>query len=1129
MTKETGADKYPYFATYTKDNLNKALVICIIVHKRLSTPSQINVSVVAPLMMASNVLCLFYDGEIFYVLSSKGYISQFYKSSDDLTDYQKLNTLNINELFHNIKIYEYTKIPDGYIPIRDNEQEIIAIDFNKFLNNKDIDSVLNLTEDDWKTLIQYGKIGNKLHELRTFVSHMKNECVQIDKEKLKINFDFKYSKQRDEIISNIVKLKLNDTDNVIELNQLRQQLHDISDQAKIEEIQYLQYINLNLHKTRQYWNNIQNLIHEQEIGSYSINDFTFSSNRANRAKTLTTNDDEYSDTIDILDHTNVPLIECAICLEQGPFVLWLKIPNDLNDTTNDFIINFPLEGNENLTNCIVSNPVCGFCAKSYINATMNHSNELITLYRESCAGFIPLNWSIDSNRKFINYTLYRILTGNKILHHVQMLFLTMIDDYKSNWFNQELKNFFIKQIIENIYTTDSFSDEGIRMIFINALKEIVKQEDKFLRQPFNAICRILNFNYIFHQLDKEIIQILLQKRFTLMCIENQCSKTKFGPEHLSIVKEQLYDIIFDTLCGIPLQNSFKQIDINNKQLKEFLGKSYNIAINSIDKLAENLGTNRLTILPKEIISFILYLLTTVSIHDRPMKLYTDFALKYRPLRDNMQIEWLQFEEKVNEDVFGHYHSIHASIIPGYAINLGRFSCPSKLFFIREPLWKQDIENKRINITTLMNEIKVNLDNKMKDYYGNATPNSFSAHFLLHRTVADVLEDKYPHDELMNEQMIMDCMIHIGRTAGRKGNIYADNIFRYVVLTIENYLNFRKTTKNMAKLDHETLTRSYQYKIIVELIVSGMEYDENKNEVLFESSKLKIPHIITLDNNNINFDDLKRRVQELYIASRKNSNNDMSQTCLNIEIKDFIEFGYKMDADDLLPIWTQEQQNIVSSIITDTDQIEQPIKYVAGLDISFVKTNDKAVASMVIFDYQTLNIVAKISVNCNMKIPYIPSYLAFREAPIFMKLIDIQKERCPHLTPQIILMDGNGVWHPRRAGISSHFGVLSGIPCFGVSKNVLYADGITREKIEELLTEKAPEENQYIEVIGNSGNLLGLAYNVTGFVKNAVYISVGHKITLTTALDIFKSVTKYRNCEPIRQADLLSREMVAKLA
>ncbi|CAF1062481.1 unnamed protein product [Rotaria sordida] len=374
--------------------------------------------------------------------------------------------------------------------------------------------------------------------------------------------------------------------------------------------------------------------------------------------------------------------------------------------------------------------------------------------------------------------------------------------------------------------------------------------------------------------------------------------------------------------GIFRQYSFKQININNKKFKEFLVKSYDIAINSIDKLAENIGTDRSAILPKEIMSFILNLLTTVPIHDRSTKLYSHFALIHQPLRDNMQIKWSDFKPKI---------------------------------------------------------------------------------------------------------------------------------------------------------------------------------------------------------------DFIKRVQEPYMASKKGSNNNKNQTCVNIEIKEFFEFGYEMNADDLLPIWTQEQENIVPSIITDTDQIEQPIKYVAGLDISFVKTNDKAVGSMVIFDYDTLNIVAKISVNCNMKIPYIPSYLAFREAPVFMKLIDIQKECCPHLTPQVILMDGNGVWHPRRAGIASHFGVLSGFPCFGVSKNVLYADGITREKIEELLTEKASGENQYVEVIGDSGNVLGLAYNVTGFVKNAVYISVGHKITLTTACDIFKSVTKYRNCEPIRQADLLSREMVTKIS
>ncbi|CAF3388331.1 unnamed protein product [Rotaria sp. Silwood2] len=119
----------------------------------------------------------------------------------------------------------------------------------------------------------------------------------------------------------------------------------------------------------------------------------------------------------------------------------------------------------------------------------------------------------------------------------------------------------------------------------------------------------------------------------------------------------------------------------------------------------------------------------------------------------------------------------------------------------------------------------------------------------------------------------------------------------------------------------------------------------------------------------------------------------------------------MDAQSLLPFWGLEQKNIVSLIATDIDQIDQTIKYVAGLDISFVRTNDKAVAAMVIFDYETLSIVAKISINCHMKIPYIPSYLAFLEAPVLMKLIDILQENCPELTPQVILIDGNGVWHP----------------------------------------------------------------------------------------------------------------------
>ena len=879
-------------------------MICVIVNNTRGNPSQINVSVVAPLMIASNVLCLFYDGQIFYILSSKGYISQFYPASNDLTDFKKLSTLNLDELFHNIKIYENLKIPDGFIAVREDEKEIVAINFNQLLQIQDVNLIIKLMEDDWKILIQYSKIGNKLDDLRTFVSRMKNQSIQMSKDLCKTQFNFHYGQQRDEIVAKIVALKLTENDHSEQLEQYRQELHQISDQAKIEEIEYLNFVKLNLHKTRQYWNMIQSLIHEQETGSYSINDFNFASNRANRAKVLTNNNDEYFDTINVLDHSNVPLFECAICMEQGPFVLWLKEPADLDDTTNDFIINFPLQGNEQLSACFVSNPVCGNCAKSYVTATTNHTNQLITLYREPCNGFVPLNWSTESNQTFANHTLYRILTGNKILPHVKMLLLAMIDDYQSNWFDQEMKDYFIKQIIENIYSTDSFSEGGIRMVLVDALKEVIKQEDELFRQPFNAVCRILNFNYLFHQLDREIVQSLLRKRFALLCIENQCTKTKFGPEHLATVQQELYDLLFDTLCGIPQQGSFKQIDINHQRLKEFLNKSYDTAMKAVDKLATSMATDRTTIFPKEIITFILYLLTTVPAHDRPMKLYTEFARKHRPLREKMHIEWSKFEREVNENVFGNYHR-QSTFFPGYAINLGPFSCPSKLFFHSEPLWGKPMENQRLDVSTLMIRLHANLEIKLEGHYGSVVPDTSSAHFLLHRTVADVLETKYSNEDKISDQMILDCMIRLGRTAGRKGNIYADRVFQIVVLTIEDYLKFRRTTKNMLEADSEDLSRTYEFKVRTELIASGMEYDASTNEVFFEPAKLKIPTVIQLESNSIDFNDLKRRVQKLYRDSKTTTKDDKNNsTCMNVEIKDFIEFGFQLDADALLPIWAK---------------------------------------------------------------------------------------------------------------------------------------------------------------------------------------------------------------------------------
>ena len=107
-----------------------------------------------------------------------------------------------------------------------------------------------------------------------------------------------------------------------------------------------------------------------------------------------------------------------------------------------------------------------------------------------------------------------------------------------------------------------------------------------------------------------------------------------------------------------------------------------------------------------------------------------------------------------------------------------------------------------------------------------------------------------------------------KTGGRAGNIYAPAVFVFVVLTIEDYLKFRRRMPNMFRSENENLSRSYQYKVLSELLAGGMEYDSETNEVHFQPSKLITPTIIALPENLREFDALKQRVQQCYLKSEK---------------------------------------------------------------------------------------------------------------------------------------------------------------------------------------------------------------------------------------------------------------------
>ena len=160
----------------------------------------------------------------------------------------------------------------------------------------------------------------------------------------------------------------------------------------------------------------------------------------------------------------------------------------------------------------------------------------------------------------------------------------------------------------------------------------------------------------------------------------------------------------------------------------------------------------------------------------------------------MNAQWIETAKMVNTSVFENYHELVNTIVPEYTLNLGKYSCPSKLFFCTKPLWDKMNENQRVPVSVLSKQLIDNLHQELCRKYGNAVPDRSTAHFSVHSTVAGVIEDNYTNAETMTDEMIVDCLVEPSRTDGKKGNIYGDTVFPAVVLAIQDYLRFRKAAK-----------------------------------------------------------------------------------------------------------------------------------------------------------------------------------------------------------------------------------------------------------------------------------------------------------------------------------------------
>ncbi|CAN1217734.1 Endonuclease V [Linum perenne] len=225
-------------------------------------------------------------------------------------------------------------------------------------------------------------------------------------------------------------------------------------------------------------------------------------------------------------------------------------------------------------------------------------------------------------------------------------------------------------------------------------------------------------------------------------------------------------------------------------------------------------------------------------------------------------------------------------------------------------------------------------------------------------------------------------------------------------------------------------------------------------------------------------------------------------------------------------WRPPISNPSTMADKETSEVTAKIlRYVGGFDVSYSKDDSSmACGVLVVLDLPTLQVVYEDFCFVDIRVPYAPGFLAFREAPVCLQLLEkMKKSDSSSLYPQLLMVDGNGLLHPRGFGSACQVGVLADLPTIGIGKNLHHVDGLTQSGVRQLLQAKENSISDFITLKGFSGCTWGVAMRPSAGAVKPIFISVGHRISLETAVKIVKISCKFRVPEPVRQADIRSRE------
>ncbi len=199
-----------------------------------------------------------------------------------------------------------------------------------------------------------------------------------------------------------------------------------------------------------------------------------------------------------------------------------------------------------------------------------------------------------------------------------------------------------------------------------------------------------------------------------------------------------------------------------------------------------------------------------------------------------------------------------------------------------------------------------------------------------------------------------------------------------------------------------------------------------------------------------------------------------------------------------------QKQFAYEVITE-DKFAAPVKTVAGIDLGYDLKTNKSRAVAVVLKFPELELIESAEATMPILFPYVPGLLSFRETPVAIKALEKLEN-----APDLILCDGQGIAHPRRFGVACHIGLITGVPSIGVAKSLLVGKyGALGE--ERGSTAPLVHRSEEVGVVLRTKNKV-----------QPVYVSVGHKISLETAVDfVLRCAPKYRLPETTRLADQMA--------